>query len=80
MYRYNPLLTAQGKNPLVLDSKPPTISMKDYAYSETRYKMLTLSNPEQAKKLLQLAQEDANARYMFYKQLASLSYDSNGAK
>jgi len=80
LYRYNPLLTEQGKNPLILDSKQPKMSIKDYMYSETRYKMLTLSNPEQAKRLLQEAQEDVHSRYQFYKQLASLSYESNRAQ
>jgi pyruvate-ferredoxin/flavodoxin oxidoreductase len=72
LYRYDPRLTDQGKNPLVLDSKPPSISIKDYAYMETRYKMLTRSHPEQAKKLLELAQKDAKARYRFYQQFAAM--------
>ena len=80
LYRYDPRLTAQGKNPLILDSKPPTIPIKDYAYAETRYKTLTFSNPEEAKRLLQLAQEDVVARHQFYEQLASLDYGSNGNK
>jgi pyruvate-ferredoxin/flavodoxin oxidoreductase len=80
LYRYDPRLTQQGRNPLTLDSKPPTISMKDYAYSETRYRMLTLSNPEEAKRLLQLAQKDVVARHQFYEQLADLEFDNNGNK
>jgi pyruvate-ferredoxin/flavodoxin oxidoreductase len=59
---------------LLLDSKAPSIPVKDYAYSETRYKMLSLSQPEQAKKLIELAQNDAKARYQYYLQLASLKY------
>jgi pyruvate-ferredoxin/flavodoxin oxidoreductase len=74
LYRFDPRLIAQGKNPLQLDSKAPTIPVKDYAYQETRYKMLALSNPEQAKKLIELAQQDAKARYIYYHQLASLKY------
>jgi pyruvate-ferredoxin/flavodoxin oxidoreductase len=77
LYRYDPRLTAQGKNPLTLDSKPPSIPVKDYAYSETRYKMLTLSKPEEAKRLLELAQHDATARYQFYQQLAGFKLDKN---
>jgi pyruvate-ferredoxin/flavodoxin oxidoreductase len=80
LYRYDPRLTAQGKNPLTLDSKAPSISMKDYAYSETRYKMLTLSNPEEAKRLLKLAQNDVLTRYQFYQQLADLDYELDGKK
>jgi pyruvate-ferredoxin/flavodoxin oxidoreductase len=77
LYRYDPRLTEQGKNPLILDSKPPSIPIKDYIYSETRYKMLTLSQPEEAKRLLQLAQADVRARYRFYQQLAGLNYEQN---
>jgi pyruvate-ferredoxin/flavodoxin oxidoreductase len=47
---------------------------------ETRYKMLTLSKPEQAKRLLELAQGDVLARYRLYKQLASLSFTDEEAK
>jgi pyruvate-ferredoxin/flavodoxin oxidoreductase len=80
LYRYDPRLSAQGKNPLLLDSRPPAIPVKDYAYSETRYKMLTLSHPEEAKRLLQLAQNDIRVRYQFYQQLAGLSFDANGTQ
>ncbi len=75
LYRYDPRLTEQGKNPLVLDSKPPSIPIKDYLYSETRYKMLTLSQPDEANRLLLLAQEDVRARQQFYRQMAGLVYD-----
>ena len=80
LYRYDPRLSKQGKNPLILDSKPPSIPVKDYAYSETRYKMLTLSQPEEAKRLLQLAQGDITARRTFYQQLAGLEYGDNESK
>jgi pyruvate-ferredoxin/flavodoxin oxidoreductase len=80
LYRYDPRLAAQGKNPLILDSKAPSIPMKDYAYSETRYKMLTLSNPEEAKRLLKLAQNDVTTRYQFYQQLAGLDFAGNENK
>ncbi len=78
LYRYDPRLSEQGKNPLILDSKPPSISIKEYAYSETRYKTLTFSNPEEAKRLLLLAQHDVIARQQFYQQLAGLEYQSDG--
>ncbi len=76
LYRYDPRLAQQGKNPLVLDSKAPSIPMKDYAYAETRYKMLTLSQPEEAKRLLQMAQDDIATRYQFYQQMAGLNYEN----
>jgi pyruvate-ferredoxin/flavodoxin oxidoreductase len=78
LYRYDPRLIEQGKNPLILDSKAPSIPIKDYAYMETRYKMLTFSQPEEAKRLLQLAQRDAQMRYHFYQQLAGLKYGDGG--
>jgi pyruvate-ferredoxin/flavodoxin oxidoreductase len=80
MYRYDPRLTQQGKNPLVLDSKPPSMPIKDFAYSETRFKMLTLSKPAEAERLLKLAEEDVKTRYQYYQQLASLSYEGSGGK
>ena len=74
LYRYNPDLIKEGKNPLQLDSKAPKISIEDYAYQETRYKMLTLSKPEEAKRLIELAEEDAQIRWHIYEQLAKLDY------
>jgi pyruvate-ferredoxin/flavodoxin oxidoreductase len=70
LYRYDPRLADEGKNPLQLDSKEPKISLEEYAYNETRYKMLTKSKPEQAQKLLELAQQDAKNRWQLYQQMA----------
>ncbi len=72
LYRFDPRLIEQGKNPLQLDSKEPTMSVKDYAYNETRYKMLAKSKPQEAAKLIELAAQDAARRFNTYKQLASL--------
>ena len=80
LYRYDPRLPEKGQNPLTLDSKPPSIPIGDYAYSETRYTMLKLSNPEEAKRLIQLAQSDVSARQRFYQQLASFKYDKEETK
>jgi pyruvate-ferredoxin/flavodoxin oxidoreductase len=74
LYRYDPRRAEQNLNPLQLDSKAPKIPFKDYAYNETRFKMLTQSKPEEAERLLALAQQDANARWRMYDQLASLDY------
>ncbi len=52
LFRYNPTLAKDGKNPFVLDSKAPSIPLEQYIYNETRYTMLVNSNPEEAKKLL----------------------------
>ncbi len=66
LYRYNPDLIAEGKSPFTLDSKAPKIPFRNYAYNETRYKMLTKSHPEHAKKLIELAQEDVNEKWDYY--------------
>jgi pyruvate-ferredoxin/flavodoxin oxidoreductase len=70
LYRYNPMLAREGKNPLRLDSKPPKIKFEDYAYTEARYKMLTKSNPEEAKRLMALAEGDARRRYRIFEEMA----------
>jgi pyruvate-ferredoxin/flavodoxin oxidoreductase len=71
LYRYNPQLTTKGENPLVLDMHAPKLAVKETMYHENRFKMLTRSKPEQAKQLLQLAQEDVNTRWQMYEYLAS---------
>jgi pyruvate-ferredoxin/flavodoxin oxidoreductase len=63
LYHYNPLLKAQGKNPFVLDSGAPKLPLKDYAYNETRYRMLSQSNPATAEKLMAEAQKELNERW-----------------
>jgi pyruvate-ferredoxin/flavodoxin oxidoreductase len=70
LYRYNPMLAREGKNPLRLDSKAPKIKFADYAYTEARYKMLTKSNPAEAERLMVLAEEDARRRYRTFEELA----------
>ncbi|MFA0889813.1 MAG: pyruvate:ferredoxin (flavodoxin) oxidoreductase [Synergistales bacterium] len=72
LMRYNPALAAEGKNPLTLDSKEPSLPLKDYIYSETRYKMLTLSNPAEAAKLLAEAEADIKTKWRLYKHLAAM--------
>jgi len=70
LYRYNPALAAEGKNPLKLDSREPKIRFEDYAYMEARFKMLTKTNPKEAKHLLELAQADAKERWKTYEAMA----------
>jgi pyruvate-ferredoxin/flavodoxin oxidoreductase len=76
LYRYNPDLKAEGKNPLQLDSKAPKIPLKDYIYNETRYRMLAQSDPKAAERLLVLAQEAVNERWQKYEQLANAGYNT----
>jgi pyruvate-ferredoxin/flavodoxin oxidoreductase len=70
LMRYNPELSALGKNPFQLDSRTPSTSFKDYAYKETRYTMLVKSNPEEAKRLLGLAEGDVASRWRLYDYMA----------
>ncbi|HEV8131022.1 MAG TPA: pyruvate:ferredoxin (flavodoxin) oxidoreductase [Acidobacteriota bacterium] len=74
LFRYNPELVRQGKNPLQLDSQAPKIPFQDYAYGENRFKMLTKSNPEEAKRLLELSQQDLNERWRFYEYMAAMPH------
>ena len=70
LYRYNPLLASEGKNPFQLDSKEPTIPLKDYIYTEGRYRILQQSDPAAAKHLLGLAEQALADRWRQYKQMA----------
>jgi pyruvate-ferredoxin/flavodoxin oxidoreductase len=63
LYRYNPALAAEGKNPLTLDSKPPSISLEEYAYNETRFRMLVDSDEARAEKLMAAANQDVKTRW-----------------
>ena len=74
LYRFNPVLANEGTNPLQLDSKEPKIPVREFAYNETRYKMLTKFKPEAAQKLIEQAQEDVNDKWSFYKGLSELDY------
>ena len=72
LFRHNPSLIGEGKNPLKLDSGEPKIKIEDFFYKETRYSMLTKSEPEHAKVLLKLAQEDVWKRWKIYKHMAEM--------
>jgi pyruvate-ferredoxin/flavodoxin oxidoreductase len=76
LYRYDPRLADQGLNPLQLDSRAPKIPLQDYAYNETRFRMLTQTDPDRAERLLEEAQKDVHDRWRMYEQLASLDYSS----
>jgi pyruvate-ferredoxin/flavodoxin oxidoreductase len=76
LYRYNPALIAQGKNPLQLDSKEPSIKYADYAYKETRFRTLKANMPERAAMLLEQSQAEATRRYSIYKQMAAMDYSA----
>ena len=75
VYRYDPRLAAEGKNPLQIDCKEPTIPVDQYMYSETRFRMLTQSDEARAETLLKLSREDSKSRWSFYSQLAAMHYN-----
>ena len=76
LYRYNPDLIDQGKNPLILDSKAPSIPLEEYAYAENRFRTLKAKDPERAKQLIKLGQRDCDRRWNLYRQLAGMDYSS----
>jgi len=78
LYRYNPALIAEGKNPLSIDSKDPSIPFEEYAYNETRYKQLVRTDEARAEELIKLAQRDVRSRWDLYRQMAAMHYDGNG--
>jgi len=72
LFRYNPALNKQGKNPFQLDSKAPAMPLEKYIYNETRYTMLVHSDPKAAASLLVGAQEDVRSRWKMYEHMASM--------
>ena len=75
LFRYNPALAKEGKNPFQLDSRAPSIPLEKYIYNETRYTMLVNSNPEEAKALLHEAQDNVNERWKLYQHMATMSFE-----
>jgi pyruvate-ferredoxin/flavodoxin oxidoreductase len=73
LVRFNPALRAEGKNPFQLDSKAPSIPLKQYAYQEARYTILARSNPEAARELLRKAQDDVNRQWDVYQNRAAMA-------
>jgi pyruvate-ferredoxin/flavodoxin oxidoreductase len=76
LYRYNPALIAEGRNPLTIDSKEPSIPFEQYAYNESRYKMLVHTDEQRAEILIKLAQQDVKGRWELYRQMAQMHYES----
>jgi pyruvate-ferredoxin/flavodoxin oxidoreductase len=74
LIRFNPDLIAQGKNPLQLDSKAPKVPLEDYIYNENRYNILRTTIPDEAKQMLEEAQEDVTRRWKMYEHMASMKY------
>ena len=72
LYRYNPGLIEEGKNPFKLESKGLKMPLKEYAYMETRYKMLTKTHPQRAEELMKEAQKDVNEKWQEYERLVDV--------
>ena len=72
LMRYNPLLAEEGKNPLTLDSKEPSLPLEDYIYNEGRYKTLKRMDPKEAEILLNIAKKNIKDRWRFYKYMAAM--------
>ncbi|KMT22304.1 pyruvate:ferredoxin (flavodoxin) oxidoreductase [Clostridium cylindrosporum] len=70
LYRYNPLLKEEGKNPFILDSKEPTKAFKDFIKGEVRYSSLINTFPEIAEEMFDIAEKHAHERYENYKHLS----------
>ena len=70
LYRYDPRRAAAGENPFILDSKAPTVPLRDFLMGEVRYAALGRTFPQEAEKLLSLAEEQAKAKYERYRRLA----------
>jgi pyruvate-ferredoxin/flavodoxin oxidoreductase len=72
LYRYDPARETAGEHQFLLDSKQPTMPLRDFAAQEGRYSLLARSKPELAERLMTLAQEDVNERWHLYEQLAGV--------
>ncbi|MBS2019997.1 MAG: pyruvate:ferredoxin (flavodoxin) oxidoreductase, partial [Deltaproteobacteria bacterium] len=70
LVRYSPEVRASGENPFVLDSGDPKTRFRDYAYAELRYRMLAHTHPEDAERLMRLAEQAVQRRWATYKQMA----------
>jgi pyruvate-ferredoxin/flavodoxin oxidoreductase len=71
LLRYNPTVRGSGQNPFVLDSLAPTLKLRDYTDGELRYRMLAHSNPDEANRLLALAQKNIERRWQTYTEMAT---------
>ncbi|VFM96105.1 MAG: pyruvate-ferredoxin/flavodoxin oxidoreductase [Candidatus Kentron sp. G] len=80
LIRYNPRLRDQGKNPFLLDSHRPTITLKEYAYREVRYNVLERLNPGKADGLLRQAQERVDRTWNTYERMATRPQPSPASK
>ena len=74
LWKYNPTLSAEGKNPFILESKEPTASFQDFLMGESRYTQLVGEFPEEAKRLFANAEKEAKERYEGYVRMANMEF------
>lgn len=72
LFRFNPALTEQGKNPFLLDSREPGLSYEEFLNGEIRYDSLRRSHPKEAEKLFEKAARQAKERYRYLSRLRDL--------
>jgi|SRR5215813_4807552 len=75
LFRYDPRLASEGKNPFQLDSQPPSVPLEKYIYNESRYTALREAHPELAQRLLEEARRDVLDRWKTYEAWAKLPAD-----
>jgi pyruvate-ferredoxin/flavodoxin oxidoreductase len=74
LLRYDPRRAQEGNNPLQLDSQKPSMPFRDYALTEARFSLLSRTHPEDSERFLQQSQQDVNARYRHYRELADKAF------
>jgi len=72
LYRFNPALAAEGKNPLQLDSKTPSKGIEEFMYKQNRFRVLRQADPKRAEQLLQSIRQDVATRWKYFEQMANL--------
>jgi len=72
LYRFNPALAAEGKNPLQLDSKTPSKGIEEFMYKQNRFRVLRQADPKRAEQLLQSIRQDVATRWKYFEQMAAL--------
>ncbi len=80
LFRYNPALISEGKNPLSIDSKEPSVPFEQYAYNETRFKQLVQADESRAESLMKLAKKDIQSKWDLYRQMAAMHYENGNEK
>ncbi|MFC1668366.1 pyruvate:ferredoxin (flavodoxin) oxidoreductase [Chlamydiota bacterium] len=74
LFRFNPSMREEGKNPFSFDSKDPTISFEEYAYEENRFRVLKKTHEKESKELMKQAQEEITRRFNLYKEFTKLDW------